>query len=205
MIKVLKMPVVWLISLVILAAYSAYWGSYYFTPYATDVFKMSVVFGGALGTGKMWIKPLAALGAGFLADKKGISKTISWFLLILIISFIVFSFTPGKRSLVLILIINTAIAALAIFSLRGIYFALLEEGGVPLAVTGTATGIVSVLGYTPDVFMPMIGGVLLDRYPGASGYKYFFIFIAGLCSLGLLAALVILRKFVQNKENSIGT
>jgi len=34
-IKVLKMPVVWLISVVILAAYSAYWGSYYLTPYAT--------------------------------------------------------------------------------------------------------------------------------------------------------------------------
>jgi len=43
-INVLKMPVVWLISVVILAAYSAYWGSYYFTPYATDVFLMSVVF-----------------------------------------------------------------------------------------------------------------------------------------------------------------
>ena len=198
-IKVLKMPVVWLISLVILAAYSAYWGSYYFTPFATDVFMMSVVFGGALGVGKMWLKPLPALGAGFLGDKIGASKTCAWSFVILIFSFGVFIFTPGRPNLVLILVINTAIAALAIFALRGVYFALLEEGGVPLALTGTATGALSVIGYTPDVFMPIVGGVLLDSYPGALGYRYFFIFIAGLCILGLIAALIILRKYARQK------
>ena len=198
-IKVLKMPAVWLISVVILAAYSAYWGSYYFTPYATDVFMMSVVFGGALGVGKMWIKPLSALGAGFLADKIGASKTVSWSFVILIFSFGVFIFTPGSPKLVLILIVNTAIASMAIFALRGVYFALLEEGGVPLAVTGTATGALSVIGFTPDVFMPILGGILLDSYPGALGYRYFFIFISGLCILGLLAALLILQKVTRQK------
>lgn len=198
-IKVLKMPVVWLISIVILAAYSAYWGSYYFTPFATDVFFMSVVFGGALGVGKMWIKPISALGAGFLADKIGPSRTVAWSFVILIFSFGVFIFTPGNPKLVLILVINTAIAAAAIFALRGVYFALLEEGGVPLGVTGTATGALSVIGYTPDVFMPMLGGILLDGYPGALGYRYFFIFISGLCIFGLLAALLILQKVTRQK------
>ncbi|HDZ24990.1 hypothetical protein LCGC14_0881190 [marine sediment metagenome] len=199
-IKVLKMPVVWLISIVILAAYSAYWGSYYFTPYATDVFLMSVVFGGALGMGKMLIKPFSALGAGFIADKIGSSKTVVWSFVILIFSFGVFIFIPGNPSLVLILVINTAIAAAAIYALRGVYFALLEEGGVPLAATGIATGALSVIGFTPDIFIPLVGGVLLDRYPGVLGYRYFFIFIAGLCIIGLLAALLILGKVVKKKE-----
>lgn len=35
--KVIKMPVIWLIALIILTAYSAYWGAYYFTPYATPM------------------------------------------------------------------------------------------------------------------------------------------------------------------------
>ena len=198
-IKVLKMPMVWLISIVILAAYSAYWGSYYFTPLATEVFLMSVVFGGALGVGKMWIKPISALGAGFLADKIGPSRTVAWSFVILIFSFGVFIFTPGSPKLVLILVINTAIAVAAIFALRGVYFALLEEGGVPLAVTGTATGALSVIGFSPDVFMPVLGGILLDGYPGALGYRYFFIFISGLCILGLLAALLILQKVTRQK------
>jgi predicted MFS family arabinose efflux permease len=199
-IQVLKMPVVWLIAIVILAAYSAYWASYYFAPYATDVFMMSVVFGGALSVGKMWIRPLFALGGGFFADKMGPSRIVGWCFVIAILSFVAFIFTPGRPNLVLILVINTAIAALAIFALRGVYFALLEEGGVPLAVTGTAAGVASVIGFTPDIFMPMVGGVLLDRYPGALGYRYLFIFTAGLCILGLLAAVIILRRFAGRKN-----
>lgn len=204
-VRVLKRPVVWLISVVILAAYSAYWGSYYFTPYATDVFMMSVVFGGAIGVGKMWIKPLSALGAGFLADRIGIAKTVSWSFLILIVSFGVFIFTPGSPSLVIILVVNTAVAALAIFALRGIYFALLEEGGIPLVITGTVTGVVSVIGYTPDIFMPITGGVLLDKYPGALGYRYLFFFIAFLCILGLFATFMIRRKFVKKGKKKMLT
>jgi nitrate/nitrite transporter NarK len=197
---VLKMPVVWLISVVIMAAYGAYWGSYYFTPYATDAFLMSVVFGGAIGVGKMWLKPLSALGAGFLADRAGTSRTAAWCLAVLIASFGVFTLMPGNPKLVLVLIANTAVASLAIFALRGIYFALLEEGGIPLAVTGTAAGVVSVVGFTPDVFMPIVGGVLLDRYPGGLGYRYFFALIVGLCILGLLSALLIHRRSSRRKE-----
>lgn len=198
--NVLKMPVVWLISAVILAAYSAYWGSYYFTPYATDVFLMSVVFGGAIGVGKMWLKPVAAVAAGFLSDRTGISKAVAVSFLILIFGFAVFIVTPGSPRLVAILIAVTAIASLAIYALRGIYFALLEEGGVPLAVTGTATGIVSVVGFTPDVFMPMVGGILLDRFPGAPGYRFLFLVISGLCLLGLAAAVTIWCKYAMPKR-----
>ncbi len=201
-IRVLKMPVVWLISAVLLAAYGAYWGAYYFTPYATDAFKMGVVFGGAIGVGKMWLKPLAALAAGFLADKAGISKAVILCLAVLIFSFSVFILIPGSRAFVPVLLAGTAVASLAIFALRGIYFALLEEGGVPLAVTGTATGIVSVIGFTPDVFMPMVGGVLLDRFPGVLGYRFLFLVIAGLCLLGLAAAVVIRRKYAVRKSQS---
>ncbi len=193
--KVLRMPQVWLLSLVIMAAYSAYWGSYYFTPYATDVFKMSLVFGGAIGVGKMWIKPIPALGAGFLADRIGPSRTVIWSFVLLMGSFIIFVLTPGSPDLVLILVINTAVASLAIFALRGVYFALLEEGGIPLALTGTATGIVSVVGYTPDIFMPVAGGALLDKFPGGAGYRYFFLLVVGLSLMGLIAAWAIKRKY----------
>jgi nitrate/nitrite transporter NarK len=200
---VLKMPAVWLISVVILAAYSAYWGSFYFTPYATEVFLMSVVFGGAIGAGKMWLKPFAALGAGFLADRVGIAKTVSWSFVILIMSFGVFIFTPGNPGLVALLIVNTAVASSAVFALRGIYYALLEEGEIPLLVTGTAAGFVSVLGFTPDVFMPMLGGVLLDKYPGGTGYKYLFAIIVIFCVFGLLSALAIQRRKSKKKEKEI--
>ncbi len=191
--QALRMPAVWLIALIILAAYSAYWGSYYFTPYATDVFGMSVVFGGALGVGKMWIKPFAALGAGFLADRIKPSRAVAWSFAILILSFGLFALAPGKPKFLIIMVVNVAIASCAIFALRGIYYALLEEGGVPRSMTGTVTGIVSVAGYTPDIFIPMLGGFLLDRYPQGMGYRYFFLFIALLSLAGMLSALSFLK------------
>ncbi len=197
-IMVLKMPVVWLVSMVILGAYCAYWGAYYFTPYATDVFLMSVVFGGAIGVGKMWLKPVVAVAAGFLADRVGVSKTTSWSFLILILSFSIFIFTPGNPRLVFILVANAALASFAIFALRGIYYALLEEGGIPFMVTGTATGIISVIGYTPDVFIPLLGGVLLDKFPGSLGYRYLFSFVVMMNISGLVSALTIMHKKIKN-------
>ena len=66
-----------------------------------------------------------------------------------------------------------------IYALRGIYYALLEEGAVPVALTGTATGLISMLAYTPDVFVPALAGHLLDRYSaGGVGYRYLFLILA---------------------------
>jgi nitrate/nitrite transporter NarK len=199
--NVLRAPVVWWIALVILSAYTAYWGSFYFTPYATEVFLMSVVFGGVIGVGKMWVKPLAAVGAGFLADKIGASRTITWCFALLVVSFSVFVFTPGHPGLVLVLVVNTAVASLAIFALRGIYFALLEEGGLPFALTGTVTGIVSVVGYAPDVFMPLVGGIILDSLPDDLRYRFLFAFIAVFCIAGLFASYMVKKKALSTGDS----
>jgi nitrate/nitrite transporter NarK len=197
-IKVLKMPVVWLISAVIFTAYCTYWGLDFFTPYATEVFGMTVVMGGAISVAKMWLKPIPALSAGLLADRIGASKAVAWLFLVLVISFAVFAALPGNPSLIPLMLVNIAVASLALFAIRGVYFALLEEGGIPMALTGTAAGIVSVIGFTPDIFMPVLTGALLDNYPGAQGYKILFLFITTMCVLGLLASLLV-KKAPQKK------
>ena len=199
-VMVLKMPVIWLISIVVLCAYSAYWGSFTFTPYATDVFLMSAAVAGAISIGRMWLKPVGALISGFVADSFGISISVSVLFAILIASFTGFALISADPNLIVIVLVNVAIAAMAVFALRGIYFALLEEGGIPLALTGTAGGIVSLIGFTPDVFMPLYFGIITDTFPGAEGYRYFFLTVAGICALGLLAALIIYFKYVKVRQ-----
>lgn len=196
-IQLLRMPTVWLMSVVIFTAYCAYWGSFSFTPYATEVFGASVVLGGAIAITKSWVKPIPAVAAGFMADRVGASKAIAWSFVILIVSFGAFAMIPGRPDWILMVVVNTVVASLAVFAIRGIYYALLEEGGIPLALTGTATGIVSVIGYAPDIFMPVLGGALLDRYPGALGYRFLFLFVVGMCVLGLVAALMIMRQSTE--------
>ncbi len=189
---VLASPAVWLIAIVVLAGYSAYWGSYYFTPHATDVFALSIVVGGAIGAGKVWLKPIGALIAGFVGDRVGVSSSVTACFALLIACFVFLAFLPGQARFAPALMAAIVLGSLVIFALRGIYFALLEEGGVPRALTGMATGIVSLIGFTPDVFMPLLGGALLDAYPGAEGYRYFFLIIAAICAAGLAASATIL-------------
>lgn len=191
---VLKLPAVWLIAVIILAGYSAYWGTFRFTSYSTDIFALTVTMAAVISVGKMWAKPVAALIAGFVSDKLGIARSVAFLFVVLIASFTLFALLPGKPSLLAIMILNVAIASLAVFAMRGIYFALLDEGGIPLAVTGTAAGVISVFGYTPDIFMPLLGGVILDRFPGPEGYRIFFLLVAGICAIGLLATLILYRN-----------
>ncbi len=202
-ISTLKMPIVWLIGMVILTGYCAYWGTFRFTSYSSDVFLLSVTIAAAISVGKMWLKPPAAVVAGFIADKFGIAKSVAVLFLILIVSFGFFAVLPGASSWLPVMLINIAIASLAVFAMRGIYFALLEEGGIPLAVTGTAAGIVSTIGYTPDIFMPLLGGMLLDSFPGETGYRYFFLATAAICTVGFATSVVIYQKYVKNKVASI--
>ncbi len=190
---VLKMPVVWLTAVVIMGANTAYWGTYTFTTYASEIFMMSVVMAGALSVGRMWVKPLAAIVSGVIADRIGISRAVSWCMLLTTVSFVLFTFTPGNPAVLPLVLVNVAIAALGIFAVRGIYFAMLDEGGVPTAMTGTAAGVASGIGFLPDAYMPLINGVVLDTYPGLTGYRLLFGFVAIMAAIGFLAALVMIR------------
>lgn len=71
--------------------------------------------------------------------------------------------------------------------MRGLYYALLEEGRIPWAVTGTAVGLVSVIGYLPDIYMARFMGYFYDTYPGITGHQYTFWMLAAFSAVGLLA------------------
>lgn len=196
---VLKMPVIWLIILVVMASYCAYWSSFSINPYATDVMLTTAAVAGTISVVRMWLKPATAIVIGFVADRFGVAKSCAAMLLILIASFLGLAALSGSFAGFNVMLGVMAIAAVAIFGLRGIYFALLEEGSVPIAVTGTAGGVVSAVAFTPDIFMPLLSGVLRDNYPGAEGYRYLFLITAGFCAAGLCAALLIYFKFVKPK------
>ena len=193
-IEVLKLPMVWLIAIIIMTAYTGLWGAIFFTPYATEVYELGDVLGGAIGTGKLWVAFFAAIAAGYLADKIGCAKAVLGFFVLMTSGFLVFALVPGSPTLVPFLLINVTLIAVAVYALRGIYFSLLEQGGIPMAVTGTAIGVVSVIGYSPDIFMPIIGGMILDANPGVGGYQTLFLVVTAFCFLGLVAAYVVYRK-----------
>ena len=91
------------------------------------------------------------------------------------------------------LVATVAGTSVGIYALRGIYFALFEEARVPLAFTGSAVGLVSVIGYTPDIFMGPLMGYLIDRSPGALGHRRVFGVLAAFGAVGLISTLLFQR------------
>ena len=191
--QVASMPVVWLQAFIIICAYVGFKATDDFSLYAKEVLQVNEVEAARVGTYSLWIRPLAAVAAGFLADRFGSGRmtVVSFFLLaagsaalganILTPS----SYVPYIATIVC--------ASLGIFALRGLYYAIMEEGQVPLAYTGSAVGIVSVVGYTPDVFMGPLMGHLLDSAPGATGHCNVFLVVMAFSVAGLVASLLFIR------------
>jgi MFS family permease len=92
---------------------------------------------------------------------------------------------------------NVFVSFFAVFALRGVYFALLEETDTPRHLTGTTVGAVSFIGYTPEVFFGPLTGRILDRSPGLAGHQHYFLFLAGCALVGLLVAAWLVRAHRQ--------
>ncbi len=74
------------------------------------------------------------------------------------------------------------------------YFALLEETTISKNITGTAVGLISVIGFTPDVFFAAISGRLLDAAPGIEGHQHFFMLLAVISVIGMVATMILVHK-----------
>ena len=96
--------------------------------------------------------------------------------------------------------LNVVVAAAGIFALRGIYWALLDEGRVPAALTGTAAGVASAIGFLPEIYMPLLGGGILDGYPGNLGYRMLFTGVTAATAVGVIAAFLLLRLNQRRRE-----
>lgn len=190
MTHVLAMPTVWLQALIVLCAYVGFRSVDDFALYANDVLGMDEVESARLGTVSLWVRPIAAVSAGLLADRLGtVRMTLVSFILLAAGSSLLASnmMVQGPALLFMLTVVATS---LGIFALRGLYFAIMREGRVPLHVTGSAVGFVSLIGYTPDVFMGPLMGWLLDRSPGAAGHQDLFAVVTTVALLGIIVTVI---------------
>jgi len=187
--KIIRMPVVWLQSIIIVCAYVGYKTTDDFSLFASDILLFNEVKAASVGTIALWMRPIVAILAGLIADKISASKmTIISFLFMLIGSLTVgIGFIePGLFWLFFSTIVTMS---LGVYALRGLYFAIMEEGEIPLIYTGTAVGLISVIGYTPDIFMGPLMGYLLDNSPGSLGHQHVFLVLSVFSIIGLFAAI----------------
>ncbi len=202
--KVLKIPAVWIIAVIVLSCYSVYIGSTYLTPYMTEVLGVSATVAAAIAIMRTYVLQfLAGPTGGFVADKIGsISFVIACCFVLIAVSLAAFTFLPATSGMIVIAVIMMVLFSIGIFAMRGIYFAPIDECKVPKSLVGTAIGVISVIGFFPDVYMNAIVGNLMDAYPGVTGYKYVFFVMLAFSVIGLVAAVVLNRKIKRGKETN---
>lgn len=185
---VLKLESVWLLMVIILCAYFGYKVTDIYSLYASEVLGFDEVDAANVSSLQLYLRPIACFSIGFLADRSnGISWIIKGFVVMLIGSLFFASGILVAQQYSLFFI-SLFILALGTYSIRALYFAILQEGKISLALTGTAVGVISLSGYTPDIFGGPLMGYFLDKYPGILGHQYVFGFLVGFSIIGLLAS-----------------
>ena len=196
---VLGRPVIWAHAAVIVCAYCGYKGLDNYSLYAVQVLGMDEVRGATLSTYGGWIRPFAAIIAGLVADRFNAARSIGVAFGVLAISWCLLAFSSADAAALNLIYLNLFVTFFAVFALRGIYFALLEENRTPPYLTGAAVGLVSLVGYTPEIFFAPITGRILDANPGITGFRHYFLFLAGIAILGVLVVLALLK--LRSKGN----
>ncbi|MDR1018366.1 MAG: MFS transporter [Lachnospiraceae bacterium] len=198
MFKALTIPRVWILVAIIFTAYSVYGLIGYVNTYAVKYFGLSAAAGSTLGGVRYLVQGLGGILGGFLADKlRSRIKVIAGGGLLLAISFGLFLVLPVQASLVGVVIVNFLFGLLFIYAVRSQYFAVHDDAGIPVEMSGRVSGIASCLGYTPDLFMYTLVGSWMDNY-GAKGFKMTWAY-AVVAALLCVVFSLILSKVIKKK------
>ncbi|MDR2302859.1 MAG: MFS transporter [Deltaproteobacteria bacterium] len=175
-VKVARISEVWLIAIIVFMAYVSFRSQDVMTAYTTNLCGLSGALGAAVSSIRYYGLGFMAIPGGVLGDRIGFANTMITGFVIIIATNILFIAFPGTPSSVGFFIVIMLSFMAAHFGMRGVYYALLTEGLVPVAATGIATGIIATLAYSPDIFAPLYQGALLDAYgkDQHTGYNYIF-------------------------------
>lgn len=197
-ITVIKMPAIWILSLILCCTYTMNISFYYFTPYATSAFGITATAAAIVTMMSQYIRPVGSMGGGILADNLGRSKVM--FIGFLLMGFSTFVIALFPNMSVPFFIGICAVIYFGMYLNYGIVFSMMEEGGIPASVAGTAIGVVCTLGYLPEVICPTLAGHILDTYTEL-GYKYYFIGVGVVMIIGI-AALLIWNRYLANLKKT---
>lgn len=198
----LRLPSVWLLMIIILCAYFGYKMTDFVSQYASEVMLFDDIASAKVGTLLLYLRPVLGLAVGLAADRTRASFwMIIGFLLMLLSSLMIASGIIDENSLVLFYG-SILFMAVGVYAARVLYFAAFDEGFIPLSLMGTAVGLVSIIGLSPDIFAGPLTGILLDNSPGETGHQQIFLVMSVFSGVGLIAS-IIFNRFVKKKERSV--
>jgi MFS family permease len=193
----LKNKFIYLMGGIIFMGYAVFWTVYYIGGFLQTNKMMDAVTVASITVIILWMRPVGGLLGGILADKIGRPKTNGGALAGAALFLVAAALLPLTG-----LGINAAVIALGIFlyAIRGTYWSFLGMSKIPTAMMGTAIGLISFIGYLPDIILPQMNSFLWNKFGDQGGYVAYFIVSAVFGLLGI--AIIAIYASLNQKEKA---
>ncbi|WP_214000907.1 MFS transporter [Arsukibacterium sp.] len=195
--ETLANPLLWLQAGVVICAYCGYKSLDNYGLFVVQSFNWSQLEAAQFTTAASYLRPVVAVAAGLLADRIRASRLTLGLFSALALSFASIAALTELYPAVMLLTLMLALTFVGVFALRAVYFALIDESRLRLGATGTAVGVISLLGFTPDVFFAPLTGRMLDNPDG--GFAGYFLLMALIMLLGTLCAWLLVNRMSKRR------
>ena len=183
---------IWLCAICIACGYQLFYATYSFSAYLQQNFGLTAVMVGTITVAKLWMRPIGGIAAGFIGDWSSPEKVLSILLALASLSLAMMAFLPASAAALFMLAVVLLIGLLT-YAVRGLYWATLGGCNVPNKIKGLAIGIISMIGYFPEVYLPLLSASLIEQYPGGLGYKIYYLILSIFGLFGAYAAYLLAR------------
>jgi len=190
--NVLSRREIWLCAICIVCGYQLFYATYSFSAYLQQNFSLTAVMVGYITVAKLWMRPIGGIAAGFIGDWANPEKVLSILLVMASCALALMAFVPASSAALLMIAVVLLIGLLT-YGVRGLYWATLGGCNVPNKIKGLAIGIISMIGYFPEVYLPLLSAPLIENYPGGLGYKIYYLIVSAAGLLGAYAAYLLSR------------
>jgi len=184
---VLSRREIWLCAICIVCGYQLFYATYSFAAYLQQNFSLTAVMVGYITVAKLWMRPIGGIAAGFIGDWANPEKVLSILLILASCALALMAFVPASSAALLMITVVLLIGLLT-YGVRGLYWATLGGCNVPNKIKGLAIGIISMIGYFPEVYLPLLSAPLIENYPGGLGYKIYYLIVSVAGLFGAYAA-----------------
>ena len=198
-IAVAKMPRVWLCGMLGICNYSALIFHGYITGYLSEAFELDASVVANLNVIRTYFMMMVgAFVAGIIADKLGSRiRFIQYAFIGMAVFASLYVLIPTKGSAIPLVVANFIVYGLCLYSIKALYFSTIDEVLVPKKLAGTASGVISLVTYAPEMFLYAVSGNMVDKYTGTAtpfaGYHHCFIAMAVLSAIGFVCGFTLTR------------
>lgn len=193
----LKNKYVYLMGGIIFMGYAVFWTVYYIGGFLQTNKMMDAVTVGTITVIVLWMRPVGGILGGISADKIGRPATIKIAIAGAAITLVVAALLPVSGFLISAIAV---ILGIFLYAIRGTYWSLLGMSKIAPALMGTAIGLISFIGYLPDIILPQMNSFLWATFGDQGGYVSYFIVSAVLGVIGIVILSVYAKLNQKEKE-----